>query len=236
MTHPLLVLLVATFLHLLIFFGVHRLLAPVSLVHMAQAMINTTSPSTPASFHFMCRGVAWLLYLSIFVLWPLFLSAFEGGGGETIWIKNRVSRTISAPAATCKRFIQDASNLRKMTKCPIATESKVTLLHTKNGGIDASMNERNPHDAFRFKGGGGFHIEEQGLHATTISYYERYGCPIVLPLVHLVAGPWGRWHKEEMKVEMEIICAKIEALSSNNHHSAHIKAHLMRDKDQESTP
>jgi len=93
---------------------------------------------------------------------------------------------------------------------------------------------------FRFRGSGGFrtHLAEGApkisvdlavassgtgktsgparafieVQPTTITHYERYGWPVMFPLMPVLAIVWRRWHLRGMEVEMEVIKAQVEQI------------------------
>ena len=101
------------------------------------------------------------------------------------------------------------------------------MRHNKDGGFHAALHEggwqRTLPAWVRFRGGGGFSLRPSATGAagamagtptvtTTVTHYERYGWPVVFPLVWLLDAPWNAWHRRGMEVEMEVIKTQVEAL------------------------
>ena len=110
----------------------------------------------------------------------------------------------------CKSF--DMRRARSMKHSSKATPSRFE--GGEHGGFHAALRDGGwgawlP-AAAHFRGGGGFAVRPGTDAATTrLAHYERYGWPIVFPLVWvLAAGCWREWHLRGMEVEMDVIRAQ----------------------------
>jgi len=179
----------------------------------------------------------WAAWFGIAVAAPLLHVVLHG---PTVWIQYTVACEAQAPLTAVSKFIRCAENLdeyeQKVSGCtswgqheggghfmlwgwwwglPWCKPFKMTF--ARDGGFHAALNDDGWQwlpKVSKFRGGGGFKLSDGTSPGhTVLSHYERYGWPIIFPLVWpLALSCWRAWHARGMEVEMQVIKAQIEEM------------------------
>jgi len=210
--HPLAFCIVAPLLHLIALLGLLAALPSARSALVTYALLLVL----PAALHLATRG-------------------------PTVWIYNEVGVDVAADVVQCSSFLREARNLdqyeQKVSGCsvtnPTPTGCYFTLwgwwfglpwmktfkmTFTSDGGFHSTLDDGTPKwlpRSLAFRGHGGFTITDRGAGSARVLHYEKYGWPIVFPLIAFPLGQlWRHWHLRGMEVEMGVIRAQIEGITS----------------------